>query len=177
MLQRTVDWIVAASAFCGAVTLILMMLLISADVVGTSLFSSPVPAGSAIVTHYFMVLVVFLPMAMAEKTGSHVHVDVVFQLFPPRLRKAVGMVSTLFTALVCLGLVYGLWANALRKMKAGSYVFEHDIAVPTWPGQFVLPLGFGILALVLIMNIATLRVPGFEKPIDDANTTESPRVE
>lgn len=156
-LIRAVDILVAASTVVGAASLIFMMLLIVVDVILTNAFHSPIPAGSAIVTHYAMVLVTFLPLALAEKTGGHVSVDVVYDLLPDPVRRVLATAVRLFTALVCMGMVYGLWGAALKKLRIGSYIFEQGVTVTTWPGHFVLPFGFGLMALVLLARAFLFR--------------------
>lgn len=155
MLKRFTDLLVTGSTIVGAVSLLLMMVLIVADVVSSNLFNQPIPAGSAIVTHYGMVLVAFLPLALAERMGNHVSVDVVVERLPARVQQVLLKLVQLFSAIICLGLVYGLWGAAFKKMNVGSYIFEQGISIKTWPGQFVLPFSFGLLALVLIASLFT----------------------
>lgn len=150
---RLIDRLVTVSTFVGTVSLALMMLLIVSDVISSNLFNRPIPAGSAIVTHYGMVLVTFVPMALAETMGSHVKVDVVFEQFPESIQKVVSGFAKLFTVIVCCALTYGLWGSAIKKMNIGSYIFEQSVKVATWPGQFVLPFGFGLLAIVILTGM------------------------
>lgn len=155
MITRFINNLVSASAIIGAMSLILMMLVIVADVLSANLFGKPIPAASVVVTAYFMVLTVFLPMALAQKTDAHVVVDVVYQHFPRTLRRIVDFVTALMVILICGMLIVALWNDALRKTAISSFIFEQSIRVPTWPGYYALPVGFGLMALVIAVQLVS----------------------
>lgn len=160
MILRFVNALVAASTFVGAVFLVLMMVLIVVDVITTNLFGLPLPAASVVVKSYFMVLVVFVPMAWAQRTDAHVVVDVVYQAMSPGLRLASDLVSSVITLGTCGALVHVLWIDAVKKTEIGAFIFEQNVRVPTWPGYYALPIGFGLMALVILVSPLARRAAG-----------------
>lgn len=173
MVNRIVNSLVSVSAIVGAVTLILMMLVIVADVMSTNLIGRPLPAASVVVTAYFMVLTVFLPMALAQKTDAHVVVDIVHQALPPALRRVVDIVTGLLVLAVCGMLISALWGDALSKTAISSFVFEQNVRVATWPGYYALPIGFALMALVIVVQLAGSFFPGISKDEPEQDTLEN----
>lgn len=149
-LGRVLSWLVAASTMIGAAAVMLMMLQIVADVVLKNLFNWPIPTTSLIVSHYYMVTVAYLPVALSEKLNGHISVEVIFRQFSARWQKLVIGVVWLVSAVVAGGIAHRLWFEALKKMSVEANVLESGIKIFTWPSYFVLPLGFGLFALVLL---------------------------
>jgi len=84
--DKTVTRLVAASTGVGAVILILMMIQVVADVIASNLFKSPIPANSVVVTNYYMVAVVFLPIALAELRDDNITVEIVYQMMSRKVK-------------------------------------------------------------------------------------------
>ncbi|MEQ8739490.1 MAG: TRAP transporter small permease [Hoeflea sp.] len=153
-LGRLLAWIVAASTMVGAAAVILMMLQIVADVLLKNLVNAPIPATSLIVSHYYMVIVAYLPVALSEKLNSHISVEIVFRHFSERWQKFVIGIVWLVSALVAGGIAHRLWFEALKKLAVEANVLESGLKIFIWPSYFVLPLGFGLFALVLLYRFA-----------------------
>ncbi len=74
-LMRVVDiasWILMA---IGGVVIILLMLHITADVAGKYFFNTPIIGTLEIVSRYYMVAVVFLPLAFVQIRRQHLTVE------------------------------------------------------------------------------------------------------
>lgn len=153
-LGRLLAWIVAASTMVGAAAVVLMMLQIVADVVLKNLLSWPIPATSIVVSHYYMVIVAYLPVALAEKVNGHISVEIVFRHFSQRWQRfAIGCVW-LVSAVVAGGIAHRLWFEAMGKLAVEANVLESGLKIFTWPSYFVLPFGFGLFCLVLLYRFA-----------------------
>lgn len=147
-----------ASTLIGALALILMMLQIAVDVLLRNFTGSAIPATADLVSKYYMVAVAFVPLALADLHRRHIEATI----FTDRLRGAPRRLVELFgvsLSLVAFALVgWGATQEALKNTARGSYVDAGLIQVPTWPGYWILPLGFGLMVLVLVLRIpAVLR--------------------
>ncbi len=58
----------------GTICIVLMMLHVTADVVGRYLFNAPLTGTIVIVGHYYMIIVVFIALGVAEEKNSHISV-------------------------------------------------------------------------------------------------------
>ncbi|MFV0475510.1 MAG: TRAP transporter small permease [Pikeienuella sp.] len=133
-----------------------MMLQIVADVLAKNLFSAPLPLTSIFVANYYMVFAAFAPLALAEKLNRHIAVELVWKNLAERPRRVVAAIACLASGIVCAGVAWQLWGEAMKKFRAGTLIVEQSVSMPTWPGYFVLPTGFGLLAAILFYRFATL---------------------
>src|SRR5690606_30864777 len=87
----------AMTALASVIT-ILMMLNVSADVIGRTLFNKPVHATLEIVESIYMVCICFLPMAMVQHDREHLLIE----LFVRDADGPVGRFATLIANLIAL---------------------------------------------------------------------------
>ncbi|MCG8548500.1 MAG: TRAP transporter small permease [Alphaproteobacteria bacterium] len=153
-LARILSGLVTATTFVGAVAILLMIVHIAADVVMRNIFLDPIAATAVVVANYYMAIVSFLPVALAEKLDQHVAVDLVYGRFPERVQIWILRAVRLLVAVVAGFAAYGFLQDALRKLALDSYVRESGYNVPDWPGYFMLPIGFGLLSLLLLFKLA-----------------------
>lgn len=149
-LLRIIDTISAALMVVASIALMLMMVHVSADVVGKFVFSQPIPMTLEMVSNYYMVAVVFLPFAAVERMNGNIHVELIYTHLPRVIRRVLDLVSyVLFAGLLYL-LTTSTWNVAIKKFNVGEFIMG-SYAVPIWPTRFLLPLGCCLaLALVLV---------------------------
>lgn len=145
----------AVLAWAGGVALILMMLHISADVIARYIFNSPLHGTVEIVSGYYMVAVVFLPLAMIERRNAHIVVELVTQHFPRRAQEwLIGLVA-LVSAAYFAAFAWQTWSDALKQYRIGEVALG-TVEVTIWPTRFYLPIGCGLIALVLLYKALRL---------------------
>lgn len=131
----------------AGIGLLLMMLLIVIDVAAKYIFNSPIPGVLELVAFYFMTMVVFLPLATAQKNHQHLVVD----LFTRSLsRKATAVLNMLagIISLVYLGLfVWGSFQQAvyMTSINQSAEILDQNLII--WPVLWVLPI-----SIILMMN-------------------------
>ena len=64
-----VVWVCSALAF---LSVLIMMLQIVGDVIGRYFFNSPIDGTMAIVSNWYMVAIIFLPLALVQRHRQHV---------------------------------------------------------------------------------------------------------
>ncbi len=153
---------------CSA-ALVLMMLQVTLDVAGKYLFDQPIPGSEAIVASYYMVAIVFLPLAWVEVCGESIVVELLYNIASKPIRVIMAALGTAATV-ICYGfLAWFLWAPAMHAYQIG----EFDAStwnVITWPSRFLLPAGLGlgaIVALLQLLRIVTGRPPLHHGIADD----------
>jgi len=138
----------------AALGLLAMMVHITADVLAGLLLNSPIALTSTYVIQYYMIAVAFLPVMAAEYRGAHISVDLFFNRLSPAARRWVG----LLVLAVCLGVYLMLtaqsWQQAMAKFSTRAFVDENGAKVVVWPSFFMLPLAFGLSALVIAGRLA-----------------------
>lgn len=147
MGYATTAWLVVAAAI-----VMLMVVHIIMDVAGKYVFNAPVPGTLDLVANYYMVAVVFLPIAYCELRGRSIAVDLFYQWFPRPLK----YLSRVFGAVASLAffsmLAYQSSLDAVASFAKGEFV-DGTFLVVIWPGRFLLPASFWLAVLVLVFRL------------------------
>lgn len=146
LLARAID----LSTLLGLVAVALMMLHITIDVTGKFLLNEPVPATIAMVSSYYMVVVAFLALALAETRNSHITVEVLTEFFPMRVQRHLYSWTYLVSALVYGVITYRAWEEAQRAHATGTFIMEQSTKLITWPSYYLLPIGTGLMTVVVL---------------------------
>lgn len=136
-------------AWVGGAALILMMLHIAAEVVARYVFNAPLHGTVEIVSAYYMVAVVFLPLAMIERSNGHIVVELVSQHLPRRAHSILIGIVALISAAYFTAFAWQTWGDALKKYAVGEEALG-TVSITVWPTRFYLPIGCGLIALVLV---------------------------
>jgi len=129
--------------------LLLMMLHVNLDVAMRYFFSAPFANTVEIVSTYYIVAIVFLPLAIVEILNAHITVEILAQHLPKRLYElliaAVALVSSVYFAMFTVRSL----EDAMQKFDVGEVALGNS-QITVWPTRFYLPLGCGLITLVLI---------------------------
>ncbi|MGK0168929.1 MAG: TRAP-type C4-dicarboxylate transport system permease small subunit [Gammaproteobacteria bacterium] len=134
----------------GMLAVALMMLHIAFDVIGKFIFNSPLPGTISMVSHYYMVVVAFLPLAFAETRNGHITVEVLTEFFPMRVQRHLFSWTYLVSATVFGLLTYRTWNEARTTQEAGAFIMEQSTKILTWPSYYILPIGTGLMVVVVL---------------------------
>ena len=153
----------------GVVWVFALMFLICADIVGRTLFGSPLQAVPEIVA-LSLIACVFLQLAFAVDRGRLTQADI---LLSQIRRRNAGMASGLEQffaiagALVLLAMTAGAWPDFLRAFRTGEFVGVEGIyTLPITPIKFIVVLG----ALTATLSFLTFLVRRREAPSRAAGT-------
>jgi TRAP-type C4-dicarboxylate transport system permease small subunit len=137
----------------GAVLMLAMMLLVVADVSLRYLFNAPLVWSYEVISSYLMPAVFFLAVSHTLKVHGHVAVDLLHQRMGRRLRYAVHAVLAVLAAPVFAWAAFAAAQRTWAEFAAGD-VSTSGLGVPSWSVSVLLPLGFGLLALRLLLDAA-----------------------
>jgi TRAP-type C4-dicarboxylate transport system permease small subunit len=138
--------------FFSSIFLVLMMLHVTADVLMKYFFNSPIEGTFETVTYYYMISIVFLPLAMVELRNEHIYVDLFVRRFPSKLQQGIYIFACLtgilyFSIMMYQTFIDALKATAERETVMSNYLFY------VWPSRWALPIGMGCMVLALALNI------------------------
>lgn len=129
--------------------LIVMMVHVTLDVALRYLLNAPLPATLEIVSYYYMVAVVFLPIALTELSRESVAVDLFYLAMPGWMKTACTGLVLALSALVYAGLTHVTFGAAVKSV-AKSEVVMGPVTVLVWPARLILPFSCGLAALVCV---------------------------
>jgi TRAP-type C4-dicarboxylate transport system permease small subunit len=158
-VNNVVDRLISLSSIIGTLALIFIVLVILIDVVGR-LFGTPL-TGAQDLSQMTMVIIVFGGMALCDKLGGNIAVDIFEDKFSPRMNHWLDIVGWLIGAAIFVGIAYTMLdAAALAKMLNLS---TNTIGIPKAPFQYVLA-GFAALTALsmLIRSVAYILSPDTE---------------
>ncbi len=150
-IERVLGWLTKVLLVVGTIALILMAVHVTSDVIGRLIFTKPVYGTTEIVSFYYMVAVVCLPLAYMELRDDHITVEIIYLKLPMLLRRIVFVFSTLMTALFFGLFAYQSWFDSLKAMAAREMVMGNAF-IEIWPSRFFLPASFGLLVLATLLR-------------------------
>lgn len=170
LIERAIRAVSAVLMALAAIALILMMVQVTLDVAGKYLLTSPVPVTLELVSNYYMVLVVFLPLAAVELKDGHIHVELIHARLPRVGRRILDLVAhALAFVFYSLVMVYG-WESAMKKFAVGEFLMgQYSLII--WPSRFVVPVGCALIAILLVLKFVrdAIRLANPDKDHDDSN--------
>lgn len=151
-LERIVETLSNALMLLGSAALFTMMFHITADVVGKYAFNRPIVGTLETVARYYMVLVVFLPIAFVQLHRQHLMVEI-FTLGVKGRSVAFldGIVALLGVAYTGI-LTWLVLGQAVHQTELNEFVSLTYFDMPVWPSRWVLPLSFGLLSLIMLLQ-------------------------
>lgn len=106
ILHKVTGRLISLSALLGALALLFVVLIVLTDVIGRS-FGAPL-YGSLDMTTMAFVIVVFGGMALCDKRGSHICVDLFERYFPPRMNYLIDVIVDLLGSVIFLVVSYAV---------------------------------------------------------------------
>ncbi|MFO7985640.1 MAG: TRAP transporter small permease [Desulfatiglandaceae bacterium] len=128
----------------------IMLVIVSADIVGAKLLGKPFPGSMDIVSLLGLIIIGF-STAQTYLMGRHIRVTFVSVLLPPRIRKMVRCVSTFLCILLFITAVWRLLLYARDLQVYGET--SMTVNVPLAPVAYALGIGFIPVVMVLCVEL------------------------
>ncbi|MFI0474510.1 TRAP transporter small permease subunit [Halomonas sp. HMF6819] len=156
MIARIVEslsqWVAKSALVLAALFLILMALHVSLDVALRFFFGKSFTGTLEFVSFYYMVAVVFLPIAYVELQREHISVDVVVGRLPAGVQLAfylfAGSLGLIYFGMLC----YQSYLDALRATLRQETAMA-NFTFYLWPSRWALPAGFAAMCLAILANM------------------------
>ena len=157
-MQRSLDAVADLLLGAGIVVAILMAIHVVADVVAKFLFNFPLAGTLEIVAHYYMVGLIFFPLAYVQRRDGHIAADLLTRFIPPLLRDWISCVSCLAMAGFCGLLVWRSAIDALRSFEIAEAVQTSGYFVYIFPARWFVPVGLAVMGCFALLQAARLAV-------------------
>ncbi|MBL1241109.1 MAG: TRAP transporter small permease [OCS116 cluster bacterium] len=109
-LTKLADRFINLSAIIGSIGLIVEVVIILIDVVGR-MFDMPL-VGAQDISQMSMIILVFGAMALCDKTGGHIAVDIFETSFPRWLNNSIDIFSALIGALIFALIAWAIYESS-----------------------------------------------------------------
>lgn len=146
-----VSWVLVG---IGSVLVGLMALHVSLEVISRFVLNLPLPGTVEIVARYYMVSVIFLPLAYGQMTRAHFQADLLERFLPEGFWRVMGGLSDLVIAVLAAAFVWRTGLAAIEATEVGEHVQTAIYTLPTWPSRWLPPIGFAALCVVAVAQLA-----------------------
>ena len=137
----------------GSFLLFIMMVHVVADVFSKYMFNQPITGTIEIVSNFYMVGIVFLPLAMVELQNGHVKVEVFTTAMPPRYVAAFDVFASLLTLVYVAILSWFLTMEAIKSTEIRETIQVGVDLLPMWQARWFAPAGTSGFLLVILFNL------------------------
>ena len=160
--------------YCSTALILLVMFWVVGEVIGRYVFNSPLP-GHLEGAELLLPMIVFFGVSYVQARDGHVGMTFVIEALPKNVRRVTDILSLIVSSLTCAALAYFASKNVWL-----AWIYD-DVTMsppywPVWPSAAVIPLGYGMLSVRMILQILQKLMPGrFPKPIvehSDLHVTE-----
>lgn len=151
-MSRFLRAAVEAPTWLAALFVLLMALHMAADVVAKYVFNVPIDGTTEIVSFYYMIGIVFLPIGRVETREQQIAVDILYDFMGPRIRRAMRAFASLLGLAFFVILLIQTSKDALRAFSVGELAMG-EAAIAIWPARVMLPLGFACGALAILLRL------------------------
>ena len=155
-LRKLADRLISLSAALGATGLIVEVAVILIDVIGRA-FGHPLFGSQDLIT-MTMVILVFGGMALCDRVGGHIAVDLLETLFPDRLNRLIDIFSAVLGAVIFAFIAWAVWDSA--KLSEMLNLSTNLLRLPKAWFQWAL-CGFAVLtALAMLLRATEMALTG-----------------
>lgn len=165
VLRIWADRLINLSAFVGTIGLIVEVVIILIDVIGRY-FGSPL-RGAQDISTMGLVLIVFGGMALCDRLGGHISVDIFESAFPDWMNRAGDFISALVGAAIFGGIAWTVWESAGLSQMLN--LATNIINLPKAWFQYAVVVMSAITALGMLLRAAEIATRT-EPPKPDALT-------
>ena len=150
--DRVIERVSNAFTVLSGVLIVLMAFLASYGVIRRYVFESPEPYSYEL-SMMFLLWTFVLALAYLEKLDSHLRVDFFVILLPIKIRTfLLNVIGPLAGFIFCAVLTREGWTVAMYSLESGEKSMS-IWAVPLFPVKIVIPIGYGLLCIVLLLKI------------------------
>jgi len=166
-MRRLVDAVTGALNVIGTLLIVAIMVLVNTDVIGRSVFNSPVSGVPEIVS-MSIVAIVFLQIAQTFRWNRLTRSEAVLNFIKARSQRVHALVE-LFFSLASIILIWQLlsasWPLFLRSWQRHTYEGTiGNFTAPVWPVKLIILIGSAALVIQLVLFAASAAFRLFQRP-------------
>lgn len=164
-VRNIADRLIGLSASIGALGLLFEVVVILIDVIGRAL-GSPL-YGSQDLTMTAMVILVFGAMALCDRGGGHIAVDLFERYYPAAMNRVIDVVSAALGAAIFTGLAWAVWESA--KLSVMLNLSTNLLYIPKAWTQWAMVAFCLLTALGMALRAVELSTRGLDVRKDRAD--------
>ncbi|EEB83998.1 TRAP transporter small permease [Roseobacter sp. GAI101] len=153
LIGKVLSALAKASTLIGTICVVLMMLHVTADVIGRYFFNAPLAGTIVVVANYYMIVLVFISIGVAEEKKAHISVEFVTDLMPRKVQSGFSVFSNILTVAVITVLMIAGYTEAVKKTNIGATLVEGSQMIEVWQSYWAIPVGAALMVLIAAYRI------------------------
>jgi TRAP-type C4-dicarboxylate transport system permease small subunit len=157
-MARLLKWIeipIHIMLWLGLLAGFLMMMHVTIDVAGRTVFNRPLDGSTEIVSAIYMVAVAYMPWAWIARNDSHIKVELFTSYASPRFNYWLDVVVKVVTLAYVGVFVWRSAVRAIQQTNLGEVWLAGTMYIPVWPSRWVLPISGALMCLYLVLRIVS----------------------
>ncbi len=143
--------------YCSVALILCVMVWVVAEVIARYVFNAPLP-GHLEGAELLLPMIVFFGVSYVQARDGHVGMTFVVDALPKKVRRVTDILSLVVSALTCAALAYFSSKNAWLAWDYDDVTMSPPYW-PVWPSAAVIPLGYGMLAVRMLLQILQKLMP------------------
>jgi TRAP-type C4-dicarboxylate transport system permease small subunit len=173
MYLRILDGITTFAMTLAEICVFLMTIHVTLDVLSRWVIGDPLIATTEIVRFYYMVAIIYFPLAWVTRMDGHIAAQIFTQYMTDKNRQRLEGVIHILLFLFMAVLTWQTGTEAYRMMVINEVHQAADAFFKIWPARWYLPLGSGLMSIyALTMALQKLFGPIVETKGDDVTAMQ-----
>lgn len=148
--DRTLGKLETALNYTAAISIFLLMITATVQVLSRKLLNLPIP-GYIDIAEQSIAVFAFLAIAYCQRLGGHVRMEIIIARFQGRPLWLSEALQTLVTMILIGVLAWYAYGHFERAWEIGDSTI--DIQLPTWPSKLMVPVAFAVLLVRLAIQL------------------------
>lgn len=148
--RSAIDALCRVGFLLGALATLAMMVHIGADAVARNVFGSPLTGTLEVVSTWYMVGLIFLPLGYIQVHRGHLIVELFTQNAPERVRHWLDALMHATSALFLAAWTIPAVQLAMKKTAINESLDAVFFEVVVWPTRWFMAVGMGVICLAFV---------------------------
>ena len=157
-MDKAIKWLevpIKVLLWLGMLAGFLMMMHVTFDVTGRTVFGRPLAGTTEIVAAYYMVAVAYLPWAWITRNDGHIMVELFTRSVSRRFIVWTDIVVKILTISYVSLFTWQTFFRAIEQMQAGEVWEAGSAYVAVWPSRWMLPVAGFTMVLYLVLRVVS----------------------
>lgn len=141
------------AVMAAGVVMALMVLHVVTDFTLRYVVGVPLSGTTEIVSRYYMVALIFLPLAFVQLTDQNISASFLSDLMPIRPRILLDCLTAILMAAYGALLAWRTGIEALRATEITEQIQTSSFFLPTWPARWIPVLGMTLVVVVSVLAL------------------------
>jgi len=155
-------WVGLALQLISGSAMVVLMIHVVLNVASRRLRDAPIEGTLEWVGNWYLPIIVLAGLVVAQQSDKHVQAELLFHRAPRAVQFEFRLIAYVLTAALALGIGWYSWEHALENMAIG--LSAGVIGVTIWPVTFLVPIGFALYAVQIVIDATRLVATGRVAP-------------